>query len=148
MSNINEIIKKYMETLSEEEKNNVYISEYAFGYESETQDKLAQLVLKGEKTATSSLYCLYDLENERLPEVNDINVILDSEENEICVTKTTKVYKVPFNEVTEEHAFKEGEGDKSLDYWKNVHKEFFMEESEGKFTEDMEVLCEEFEILK
>ena len=42
----------------------------------------------------------------------------------------------------------EGEGDKSLDYWRKVHIKFFEEESEGKFNEDMEVLCEEFELLK
>lgn len=143
---MNKIVEKYLLSLNEKEREKVYISEYAFGYEEETQDKLAQLVLNGEKTATCSLHCLYE-EDERLPQVGDISIILDSMENEICVTKTTKVYFVPFNEITEEFAHKEGEGDKSLEYWKKVHKEFFMEESEGKFTEDMELVCEEFEVI-
>ena len=47
-----------------------------------------------------------------------------------------------------EYAYKEGEGDKSLEYWKKVHKDFFIKEAEGNFNESMEVLCEEFELLK
>lgn len=35
--------------------------------------------------------------------------------------KTTNVYIVPFNEVSIKYAFKEGEGDKSLSYWRRVH---------------------------
>ena len=144
---MNRIVEKYLESLSEEERKNTYVSRYAFGYEEEMQDRLAQLVLKGDKMATTSLYCLYDLENERLPQVGDINIILDSREEEICVTVNTAVYRKPFKDITEEYAFREGEGDKSLKYWKDGHAAFFMEETEGKFTEDMEVVCEEFELL-
>ncbi len=144
---MNRIVEKYLESLNEEERKNTYVSRYAFGYEEEMQDRLAQLVLKGDKRATTSLYCLYDLENERLPQVGDINIILDSREEEICVTVNTAVYRKPFKDITEEYAFREGEGDKSLKYWKDGHAAFFMEEMEGKFTEDMEVVCEEFELL-
>ncbi len=144
---MNRIVEKYLESLNEEERKNTYVSRYAFGYEEEMQDRLAQLVLKGDKRATTSLYCLYDLENERLPQVGDINIILDSREEEICVTVNTAVYRKPFKDITEEYAFREGEGDKSLKYWKDGHAAFFMEETEGKFTEDMEVVCEEFELL-
>ena len=33
-------------------------------------------------------------------------------------------------EVSEEHAYKEGEGDRSLAYWRAVHEEFFTKEFE------------------
>jgi uncharacterized protein YhfF len=49
--------------------------------------------------------------------------------------------------VSEEHAYKEGEGDRSLSYWREVHKRFFlpqMEEAGLSFTDDMLVVCEEF----
>lgn len=148
--NINKIIEKYIETLTEEERKNIYISKFSFGDENDIQmqNDLAQLVLKGEKTATTSLYSLYDLENERIPQVGDINVILDGNSNEVCVTVNTKVYSLPFKEISEEYAYKEGEGDKSLEYWKKIHKNFFVKEAEGNFDESMEVLCEEFELLK
>ena len=54
------------------------------------------------------------------------------------------------NAVSEEHAYKEGEGDRSLEYWRKVHKEFFTEELKSlnqEFDENMELVCEEFEVV-
>lgn len=120
---------------------------WAFGIEA---DYLANLVVTGEKTATASAYPLYEVEDEPLPAAGEYSVILDSKDNAICVIQTTKVYVIPFNEVTEEQAFKEGEGDKSLEYWRKVHEKFFtecMEEAGLKFTSDMKVVCEEFVVV-
>ena len=55
-----------------------------------------------------------------------------------------------FNNVSKEHAFKEGEGDRSLEYWREVHKKFFrecLEEYGLEFSENMKVVCEEFEVV-
>ena len=112
-------------------------------------DKLAELVIRGTKTATCSALILYEAEGERIPEAGDYSVILDSEENAVCIIKTTKVYITPFNEVSAEHAFKEGEGDRSLKYWRAVHEEFFTEELSAiglAFDETMKLVCEEFEL--
>lgn len=120
---------------------------WAFGADA---DGLAELVLKGIKTGTASAYPLYEAENEPLPKVGDYSVILDSKGKGVCIIKTTKVYIVPFREVNEEHARKEGEGDGSLEYWRKVHHEFFkkeMSESGKIFDEDMSVVCEEFELV-
>lgn len=113
-------------------------------------DKLAELVLKGEKTATASAYDLYKLENEPIPKVGDYSIILDSKGEAKCIIQTTKLYVVPFNEVTESHAYKEGEGDKSLSYWRKVHTEFFADcykEDGLSFNENINVLCEEFKVV-
>lgn len=113
-------------------------------------DLLADLVRKGEKTATASAYPLYELENELLPKVGEYSIILNSREEAVCIIQTTKVYLVPFCEVSEKHAFKEGEGDKSLSFWKCAHKTFFTEclsQSEIVFDEHMDVVCEEFKIV-
>ncbi|MDO5089220.1 MAG: ASCH domain-containing protein [Leptotrichiaceae bacterium] len=99
---MNKTVEKYLLTLDEEKRKNVHVNRFAFGYEENMQDNLAALVLKGEKKATTSLYALYDLENERVPQKGDINIILDSQENEICVTVNTKVYRIPFKDVSEE----------------------------------------------
>lgn len=120
---------------------------WAFGVEA---DLLADLVLKGEKTATASAYPLYEIENEPLPNVGEYNIILDSEDKAICITKTTKVYIEEFKKISKEHAFKEGEGDKSLSYWKRCHEEFFtmcMNEIGKEFNESMKVVCEEFKVV-
>ena len=48
-----------------------------------------------------------------------------------------------------EHAFLEGEGGRSLDYWRRVHMEYFTEELAAvglSFDESSELVCEEFEL--
>ena len=42
--------------------------------------------------------------------------------------RTGKRKVVPFDLVDEEQAYKEGEGNRSLDYWRKVHNEFFTED--------------------
>lgn len=120
---------------------------WAFGVDA---DLLAQLVVSGTKTATASAYPLYELEKEPLPQTGTYSVILDSKDNAVCVIQTTNVAVVPFNKVTEEHAYKEGEGDRSLDYWREVHETFFREcmtEAGLEFATDMKVVCEEFVVV-
>ena len=126
--------------------NEVY-EVWAFGGE---PDKLAELVKRGIKTATSSLYALYELEKELLPKEGSYSVIMDSREEAKCIIKTTRVYVIPFNQVSDTHAYREGEGDRSLAYWRKIHKEFFtdcLREVGLSFSEAMDVVCEEFEIV-
>ena len=120
------------------------IDAWAFGT---LADQLADLVFRGEKTATASAYELYKLENEPLPQEGSFDVILDSQDRAVCIVEITKVSVLPFNEVSAEHAFKEGEGDKSLDYWQQVHQEFFTEclaEAGLEFSQETVVVLEEF----
>ena len=120
---------------------------WAFGAEA---DLLAHLVATGEKTATASAYPLYALEGESLPTEGAYSVILDSNDNAVCIIQTQKVTIVPFNQVTEEHAYKEGEGDKSLVFWRDAHEKFFakcLNEVGEKFTPNMKVVCEEFMVV-
>lgn len=120
---------------------------WAFGVEA---DLLARLVVTGEKTATASAYPLYELEREPLPAAGEYSVILDARGNAVCVTRTQKVSVVPFNEITAEHAYKEGEGDKTLNFWRETHQKIFTEwlkEAGLEFTFDMKVVCEEFEVV-
>ena len=120
------------------------IDAWAFG---DLADELADLVLRGEKTATASAYELYKLENEPLPQAGSFDVILDSQEKAVCIVEITKVSVLPFNEVSADHAFKEGEGDKSLAYWQQVHQAFFtecLEEAGLEFSQEMGVVLEEF----
>lgn len=110
-------------------------------------DELAELVLNGIKTATASAYPLYEQEQEPLPQVGEYNVILNAKDEAACIIKTTKVYVVSFREVSADHAYREGENDRSLDSWRAIHRDFFTEEMTAAgltFNEDMPVVCEEF----
>ena len=120
------------------------IDAWAFGVE---PDQLADLVLKGEKTATASVYDLYQIDGEPIPQAGTFDVILDGQGQAVCIIKVTKVAVVPFNQVSAEEAFKEGEGDKSLAYWRKVHEEVFrpwLEEVGFTFNQDSKVVLEEF----
>lgn len=113
-------------------------------------DLLSNLVMNGEKTATTSAYLLYEIESKPLPIIGTYHVILNSKNEAMCIIQITRVYITKFKEISKEHAYKEGEGDKSLYYWKKSHKDFFvmcMSEVNEKFSEDMKVVCEEFKVV-
>lgn len=117
---------------------------WAFG---DDPDTLAELVLQGIKTATASAYPFYELEGEPLPQAGEYSVILNARKEAVCVIRTEKVMICPFSQVGEEQAWKEGEGDRSLEYWRSVHRKFFTEELQAvglAFNEEMPVVCEEF----
>ena len=113
-------------------------------------DRLAELTRAGGKTATASAGVWYERGEEPLPRTGEYSVILDSREEAVCVIRTTRVFTVPFDQVTAEHAQKEGEGDRSLAHWRRVHEDFFraeLAEAGLEFSPDMPVVCEEFEVV-
>ena len=120
------------------------IDAWAFGVE---PDLLADLVLRGEKTATASAYDLYALEAEPLPQEGTFDIILDSQNQAVCIVEIIKVSVESFNQVSAQHAYKEGEGDKSLTYWRQVHEDFFTDclgEAGLTFTPESKIVLEEF----
>lgn len=123
------------------------VSAWQFGVDPDT---LAKLVIDGIKTATCSGYIFYELENEALPTTEDYNVILNSEDKPVAITKTLEVTITPMNEVSEEFAIAEGEGDKTYRYWWNEHEKFFRKELNAigrEFSEDLLLVCERFEVI-
>lgn len=113
-------------------------------------DHLAKLVAEGIKTATCSAYIFYELENEKLPEEGEYSLILDSQDEAVCIIKTTRVYIESYHNVSEQHVYKEGEGKRTLEEWRKIHEKFFTEELKSvnlEFNEDMKLVCEEFEVV-
>ncbi|NNG19917.1 ASCH domain-containing protein [Naumannella sp. ID2617S] len=122
---------------------------WSFGATPEQADELLRLVLDGTKTATASARWDYDADQESLPEPGDLSIILDSRGHPRALIRTTEVAVVPFDRVGAEHAYAEGEGDRSLAHWREVHRRFFTEHAEhGRgFSEDMPVVLERFRTL-
>ncbi len=121
-----------------------------FCNDEQSADNLAKLVMKNIKRGTASLYELYKIDKEPIPKENQCSVITDFRGDAKCIIKSKRVLVLPFKEVNEELAYIEGEGDKSLDYWRRVHIEFFTEELKEyniEFNEDMLVVFEEFELV-
>ena len=113
-------------------------------------DTLAELTRTGVKTSTASAGVWYESGEEPMPRAGEYSVVLNSREEAVCVIRTARVYTVPFDQVSAQQAYREGEGDRSLAYWRKVHEDFFRAELAQaglEFSPDMPVVCEEFEVV-
>ena len=109
--------KKYLKSIGEnEEDTNLSYTSWYFGGDKQIADELAELTIKGDKRATTSLHYLYEIEKEEVPKVGELSIITDFDGNAKCIIKTTDVKVLPFSKVDEKFAYTEGEGDKSLAY--------------------------------
>lgn len=122
---------------------------WSFGGTPEQSDELLELVLEGVKTATAGALWDYEAEDEPLPTVGSMSILLDGSGHPRALIATTQVDVVPFQEVSAEFARMEGEGDGSLDYWREEHERFFTDFAahDKGFSEDMPVVLEQFELV-
>jgi uncharacterized protein YhfF len=85
-----------------------------------------------------------------LPEVGQKTIVLDGNDDPLCTIETTEVEVRPYNEVDARFAYEEGEGDRSLEYWRQAHWRFFSRTlpNMGKEpTPDMPLVCERFRVI-
>ena len=120
---------------------------WAFGATPAQADELLALVLDGTKTATASSFADYAEEGEDPPDPGTLSIVLDGAGHARALVVTTAVRTVPFDRVDAEHAWQEGEGDRSLEYWRAAHESFFAEHASSGFRPDMPVLLERFRLL-
>ncbi|NTU72435.1 MAG: ASCH domain-containing protein [Coriobacteriia bacterium] len=113
-------------------------------------DELVQLVVAGVKRATAGDLWSYEAEGELLPRPGDFNVITDWDGNAYCIIRTVSVEVVAFQDVNDQFASAEGEGDRSLKYWREAHWAAFGRSLTAIGREpsvDMPVVCEVFEVV-
>ncbi len=121
-----------------------------YGDGPEMSDRLLALIRSGPKRATTGLLWEYEALNEALPMVGSLELVTDVDDHPQLVTRTVDVKVMPFNQVTADFAAKEGEGDRSLEYWQRVHWDFFSrvcEQLGRTSSEDMPVVCTEFDVV-
>jgi uncharacterized protein YhfF len=110
-------------------------------------DECARLVMAGVKQATSPSLWYFESRAEPLPAVGDLHVITNWAGEAQCVIRTIHVEIIPFNQVGEEHAAAEGEGARTLSWWRRVHWEYYHRELAGAEFQpraDMPIVCERF----
>jgi uncharacterized protein YhfF len=113
-------------------------------------NELAQIILSGQKRATAALLWAHEVESKPLPQPGDLSIVTNFEGDPLCIIETQRVDIVPFNEVSEEFAATEGEGDGSLAFWRRAHEAFFGRECKRIGRQpgaDMPVVCERFEVV-
>ena len=115
---------------------------FSFGDGPDLANRLLELVLSGEKRAT----CWAESQGLLSAEVGKLMVVLDGQGVPKAVLKTIELTKRRFDEVDEAFAYDEGEGDRSLRYWREVHTRYFTRL--GRYVPDMMLWCERFELVE
>ena len=143
--------RAYLETLPEgSPARDEDYEAWAFGDGPAMADELGALVLSGRKTATCSALWEVEADEEPMPRLGEKSVILDGRGEPLCVIETTEVEIRRFDEVDERFAYEEGEGDRSLDYWRGAHRRFFsrtLPRIGREFSEEMPLVCERFRVI-
>jgi uncharacterized protein YhfF len=98
------------------------------------------LVLEGKKRAT----CWAASEGLKGAAVGKSMVALDGKRRPRVVLTTKSLVQRQFDDVDGQFAYDEGEGDRSLAYWREAHKHYFTRL--GLFEPDMQLWCERFSV--
>jgi uncharacterized protein YhfF len=104
------------------------------GTPGEMRQRLNQLILDGSKRATAGLLIEYVRENEELESEGELLALVDNDMKRVATVVVLEVETVPFIEVPWKFAQAEGEGDESLDEWREGHRRFWS--AEGDVIED------------
>lgn len=126
-----------------------YIAE-GWGDGPEMADELGALIVAGTKTGTCSALWEWEAESESLPETGLITIVLNGRGEPIGIVETVDVTICKYNEVDAEFARAEGEGDLSLAYWQQAHRNFFsrlLPKIGKEFNEEMPLVCERFRLI-
>ena len=113
---------------------------FSFGDHPALADELVGLVLEGKKRAT----CWAVSDGLKGAAVGKPMVALDGKNRPRVVLKTIELTQRQFDQVDEAFAYDEGEGDRSLAYWREAHKRYFTRL--GLFEPQMMLWCERFRV--
>lgn len=146
-----EYLNKYLESLNPNQRSisrNVLVD--YFCADEENANTCVALILSGEKTATCSMKYWYESGIESMPQIGSLQIVTDWDGNPTSIIEITDVSECKYCEVTAEFAALEGEGDKSLEWWRRAHWDFFATECKEqgiKPSDDMVLVLERFKVV-
>jgi uncharacterized protein YhfF len=143
--------RSYVDTLpvNSSARDELYVAE-GWGDSPEMADELGALIASGTKTAACSALWEYEAEGEPLPKVGSKTIVVDGNGNPLCIVEMTEVEVVPYDRVDASFAYEEGEGDRSLAYWRDAHWRFFSRTLPNvgrEPTTEMPLVCERFRVI-
>ena len=144
-------LQHYLKSLDEakREKHHSFNADY-FCADEYNANVCAELIHKGQKTATCSLCYWYESGEEPMPVVGHLQVVIDWDGKPVCIIETDSVEVCKYKDVTAEFAYAEGEGNRSLKWWREAHWNFFAKECEEltiEPDEDMMLVLERFHVV-
>ncbi len=117
------------------------LESFSFGDSPQLADELLALVLEGKKRATCWAVC----EGLKGAEVGKCMAARDGAGRPRAVLETVELARRRFTEVDAAFAFDEGEGDRSLAYWRDAHRRYFTRLK--LYQPDMLLWCERFRLV-
>jgi uncharacterized protein YhfF len=122
----------------------------SFGDSPGLSQKLIERIRSGHKRAATGLLWAMEEDGDPMPQAGDIEIVVDHMQEPVLLIRVTRVEFLPFDAVTADYAATEGEGDGSLEYWREGHWRFFSRACARIRREpslDMPVVCTVFELL-
>ena len=123
---------------------------YSIGDSSQSADIGANLILTSEKTATSSLLWEYEAENSKLPAVGDLNIVLDGNNEPVCVVETTWIVVQAMSQADARFAQDYGEWDGTLQTWREKLWHYYCDQCRTLHRQpspDMPLVFERFKVI-
>jgi uncharacterized protein YhfF len=115
------------------------LDRFSFGDSPTLGDEIAELVLAGRKRATC--WAISD------GPITNVGKRMVTERASQGVLETVELVQWRFSEIDEAFAFDEGEGDRTLTYWRTALQSYF--ERHGTFSPDMVLFfCERFWLVE
>lgn len=115
---------------------------FSFGDSPELADMLLELVLAGTKRAT----CCAESQGLLSAEIGKMMVVVNGQGVPKAILKMVELTKRRFDQVDEAFAYDEGEGDRSLQHWRETHERYFARL--GRYAPDMMLWCERFHLVE
>lgn len=123
---------------------------FAFGDNPALADELGQLVYAGTKTATCGTLWEWEHDGDPLPQVGQLEIVLDGQGKPLCVIEMVEVTLKPYNEVDASFAYAEGEDERTLEAWRREHWKYFSRVLPriGRVPEEtMPLVCQQFRVV-
>lgn len=113
-------------------------------------DEGARLIVAGQKTATSGLLWEYEAGSKALPRLGALSVVENGGKEPVCVVETTSLEVVRFGDVDAQFAFDYGEGDRTLDGWRQTFWDYYADVCTAlgrEMSADAPLACERFRVI-
>ena len=113
-------------------------------------DEYNKLIFDGIKHSTSKPLKYYAAKQEAIPQIGDYYILLDGQMKPVGIIKTVVSEIIPFIKISAEHAYHEGEGNRTLSDWKERMEQRFTKLAKSyddQFSIDEPIVSETFELV-
>ena len=132
------------------EASNYVVSTFSDPKYSTKTDYISGLAAQGVKRGTCHMALDFEVNGVIRRKPGDHWVVLDSKNAPLAVVRVTKVEVKPFNQIGEDFAKVENEGDGTFKYWYDGHLGYFQRQCAGwgkEWRMDAPCVCESFELV-